>query len=342
MGSASKLTTLGRMRLTTRRAASICNTTSNPWDLKYDKGSGSLDRRNILNINYTYKLPFFAHSSGLTHSSARRLGNLRYGDHPSPVFPGRAATPRAAATRIRWDWAAAIPTGANLAGKPKYVKAKATVGTNTGYQWVSNAGFSQPTAAWNGGPNLGFGNEGRDCGCRPRPHQLHHIGVQVVCLYRARSLRASRGQLQYLQPHPVQRVQQYGQQQQLWFRDRCAGPERIRVRRQVHFLSRIVNRGRGRHHLPRPFSCRILLSGFRPTPRHIESIRGVESFSCIPEMCRITTPSELKPNRRPSGIDCGRESVMRLHNQTCAISAFSAIAPTTREVIYEVPANSHG
>jgi len=27
---------------------------------------------------------------------------------------------------------------------------------------VSNANFSQPTAAWKGGPNLGFGNAGKD------------------------------------------------------------------------------------------------------------------------------------------------------------------------------------
>ena len=50
--------------------SSDLNTTSNPWNLKYDKGSGSLDRRNILNINYTYKLPFFAHDGpvdGLEH-----------------------------------------------------------------------------------------------------------------------------------------------------------------------------------------------------------------------------------------------------------------------------------
>ena len=38
--------------------------TYNPWNLKYDKGSGCLDRRQMLNINYEYKLPFFAHATG--------------------------------------------------------------------------------------------------------------------------------------------------------------------------------------------------------------------------------------------------------------------------------------
>jgi hypothetical protein len=50
----------------------------------------------------------------------------------------------------------------NLTGKPVYTKGKATVGTVTGYQWVSQAHFSQPIAGWNGGPNLGFGNAGKD------------------------------------------------------------------------------------------------------------------------------------------------------------------------------------
>jgi len=38
---------------------------SNPWNLKYDKGSGALDRRQIWNANYIYKLPFFAKSNAL-------------------------------------------------------------------------------------------------------------------------------------------------------------------------------------------------------------------------------------------------------------------------------------
>ena len=50
---------------------------SNPWNLKYDKGSGVLDRRHILSTNYVYKLPFFTKSTGLLHALARRLGDRR-------------------------------------------------------------------------------------------------------------------------------------------------------------------------------------------------------------------------------------------------------------------------
>ena len=37
---------------------------SNPWNLKYDKGSGGLDRRHILSIDYVYQLPFLARAAG--------------------------------------------------------------------------------------------------------------------------------------------------------------------------------------------------------------------------------------------------------------------------------------
>jgi hypothetical protein len=137
------------------------NTTSNPWDLKYDKGSGSLDRRNILNINYTYKLPFFAHDSGLVHSV---LGGWEI----SGTEITEAGLPWAGNNTPGSGYADTVGLGggytnrANLAGKPSYVKTKTTVGSVSGYQWVSNAGFSAPIAAWDGGPNLGFGNEGRD------------------------------------------------------------------------------------------------------------------------------------------------------------------------------------
>jgi hypothetical protein len=137
------------------------NTTSNPFNLKYDKGSGSLDRRNIFNANYTYALPIFAHGSGFSHAV---LGGWEI----SGTVISEAGLPWAGNNTPGSGYSDTVGLGggytnrANLSGKPQYVKAKATVGSNTGYQWVSNAGFSQPTAAWNGGPNLGFGNEGRD------------------------------------------------------------------------------------------------------------------------------------------------------------------------------------
>jgi hypothetical protein len=135
------------------------NTASNPWNLKYDKGSGSLDRRNILNINYEYLLPIFAHSSGLAHDV---LGGWEI----SGTAVSQSGLPWAGSNTPGSGYADTVGLGggytnrANLSGKPQYVKTGK--GTAAGYQYVSNAGFSQPTPAWQGGANLGFGNEGRD------------------------------------------------------------------------------------------------------------------------------------------------------------------------------------
>jgi hypothetical protein len=48
--------------------SSDLNTSTNPFNLKYDKGSGSLDRRQILSANYVWEIPLFNHSKGLSHA----------------------------------------------------------------------------------------------------------------------------------------------------------------------------------------------------------------------------------------------------------------------------------
>jgi hypothetical protein len=134
------------------------NPSYNPWNLKYDKGSGTLDRRHILNINYEYKLPIFEHSAGLAHST---LGGweiagtviteagLPWAGNVAPGDGGPDTVGLGGDYRIR----------PNLSGKPVYTKSKIA---GSGYQYLSSAHFSMPTAAWNGGANMGFGNAGKD------------------------------------------------------------------------------------------------------------------------------------------------------------------------------------
>ena len=49
---------------------------SNPFNLKYDKGSGAYDRRHILSANYIYKLPFFT-SPGLDAHPVGWMGRFQ-------------------------------------------------------------------------------------------------------------------------------------------------------------------------------------------------------------------------------------------------------------------------
>jgi len=142
------------------------NTVSNPWNMKYDKGSGALDRRHMLSMNYVYKLPIFAKGTGLTHSliggwevagtiideagtpvTVTGAGGCHGADDPYPGCHDQGG----------WD-----PVGLgggytvrpNVTGKPKYNKKMNS--------WFDTSNFSSVIPQWQGGPNLGFGNAGKD------------------------------------------------------------------------------------------------------------------------------------------------------------------------------------
>jgi len=127
------------------------STIDNPWYLKYDKGSGSLDRRNMLSINYIYKIPLFAKDTGLVHSIAG-------GWEIAGTFIDESGTPSGNGISLNYD-----PVGrdggytsrANLSGGKMTYPKKMT-------NWFNTANFSKPVPAWLGGPSLGFGNAGKD------------------------------------------------------------------------------------------------------------------------------------------------------------------------------------
>ncbi len=137
---------------------------TNPFSLKYDKGSGRLDRRHIVNLNYVYKLPFFERPSRLTRSA---LGGWTI----SGTVIAETGLPGGGQTSPGGGYGDTVGLGGNYTirpnhnGKVKYPKPR---GANGVYQWVSTDGFSAPTAAWQGGANLGFGNAGRDVVVGPR------------------------------------------------------------------------------------------------------------------------------------------------------------------------------
>ena len=126
---------------------------SNPWNYKYDKGSGALDRRNILSINYVYKMPFFARSNGLVHSIAGGWEVAGTVIDEGGVIP----TNQGPGLSIGYD-----PVGLdggytnrpNQSSKTKYTKKFG--------EWFDTSKFSAPVPSWLGGPNLGFGNAGKD------------------------------------------------------------------------------------------------------------------------------------------------------------------------------------
>jgi Carboxypeptidase regulatory-like domain len=126
------------------------NNASNPYNLKYDKGSGALDRRQMLNANYVYNLPIFNKSGGVAHAV---LGGWQL----AGTFIGQTGAPQSSGLSLSYD---PIGLGGGYTNRPN-------VGGQVNYphqlkKWFNTAQFSAPTPVWVGGPNQGFGNAGKD------------------------------------------------------------------------------------------------------------------------------------------------------------------------------------
>jgi hypothetical protein len=123
---------------------------SNPFNAKYDYGSDTtFDRRHILNVSYIYTIPFFAKSSNL---AAREIiggwsiSGVTYAESGLPLFIHYSGSDVLGLT--------AGSNRPNLVSKVTYPKKVSA--------WFSTSSFADPVAPWNGGPNQGFGNAGKD------------------------------------------------------------------------------------------------------------------------------------------------------------------------------------
>ncbi len=123
---------------------------SNPWNIKYDKGSGALDRRQMLNTNYVYKLPLFNKETGLVHSIA---GGWEIAG--TAIFEtGVIQTPGLSTRYDSVGLGGSYTVRPNVSGKMTYPKKF--------NQWFDGTKFSSPVPSWLGGPNMGFGTAGKD------------------------------------------------------------------------------------------------------------------------------------------------------------------------------------
>jgi hypothetical protein len=122
----------------------------NPFNSKYDKGSGALDRRQQLSINYVYKLPFFNKDQGLVHSIAG-------GWEVAGTMIDNTGLPLCPTEKLNYD-----PTGLNGGyGEHPNVNGKVNYTKKYG-EWFDTTQFSDPTPYYGGGPNLGFGSASKD------------------------------------------------------------------------------------------------------------------------------------------------------------------------------------
>lgn len=121
---------------------------SNPFSLRYDRGSGVLDRRHIFSVNYDYPLPFYRTGHGLQRTL---LGGWEF----SGVTVAQTGTPRL--VRYSPD---TLGLGGGTVNRPN--KVASASGAKTQKAWFKTAAFAAPTPEWTGGANHGFGTAGKD------------------------------------------------------------------------------------------------------------------------------------------------------------------------------------
>jgi hypothetical protein len=129
------------------------NNIDNPWYVKYDKGSGSYDRRQILNANYVYNLPIFNKSEGLLKSVAG-------GWQIAGTFIKETGMPQQVNLNVNYD---PVGLGGGYTNHPNITPGSKLHYPKTVAQWFDTSRINNAiTPVWAGGTSLGFGNWGKD------------------------------------------------------------------------------------------------------------------------------------------------------------------------------------
>jgi hypothetical protein len=129
---------------------------SNPFNTRYNRGSGSFDRRNIFNASFVYALPFFKHTD---NGAAKAI----LGDWG---VSGIALLEGGIPQNIAYNGTDTLGLGGGTSNRPNLVNP--IVNTHTRAQWFSTSSYADPVAPWNGGTGQGFGNAGKDNVRQPR------------------------------------------------------------------------------------------------------------------------------------------------------------------------------
>jgi hypothetical protein len=122
---------------------------SDPFNVAYDRGSGTLDRRNIFNANYIYQLPFFAQSGN--GFERQMLGGWQF----SGMTVAESGSPQVVSYSPD-----TLGLGGGTSNRPN--RSGSTQGRKSQTNWFSTSAFSAPLAPWAGGTGQGFGNAGKD------------------------------------------------------------------------------------------------------------------------------------------------------------------------------------
>jgi hypothetical protein len=128
---------------------------SDPFNMRYDRGSDdTFDRRHDLNVSYVYNLPFGKNGSMLARDT---IGGW--------TISGITVAEKGVPQYITYTGTDVVGLGCCFTNRPNLVS-KVTYPKKVG-EWYSTSSYADPVAPWNGGPNNGFGNAGKDSAVGP-------------------------------------------------------------------------------------------------------------------------------------------------------------------------------
>jgi hypothetical protein len=124
---------------------------SNPYNLQYDKGSGTYDRRNIFNANFVYDVPYLMQSGNYVTKAF--LGGWQV----AGVVVSESGSPQ----DITYG-TDTVGLGGNTNNRPNIVGAISYPKTQKA--WFNTAAFAAPAAPWTaaGAGGTGFGDARKD------------------------------------------------------------------------------------------------------------------------------------------------------------------------------------
>ena len=125
-------------------------TVSNPFNLKYDRGSGVLDRRHIFNADYVYRLPFW-----------QRGGNfVEHGILGGWELSGDTVAETGSPINVTYS-PDTLGLGGGTTNRPD-VSGNPRSAPKSVNKWFNTGSFSPPLPPWAGGMNQGFGTARKD------------------------------------------------------------------------------------------------------------------------------------------------------------------------------------
>ena len=122
---------------------------SNPFNVRYDRGSGTIDRRHVFNANFIYSFPSFESSGAFmrTVGGGWQLSGVTVAQSGAPVNVTYSPD--------------VLGLGGGTTNRPNFDRSSRSYPKKQ-FAWFSTAAYSAPVSPWAGGPDQGFGNAGKD------------------------------------------------------------------------------------------------------------------------------------------------------------------------------------